>query len=88
MLRVKALPGIKAPLAHKPKSHIPADRYIEVEDSHYYSSMVRDGDLLQATDAQWAEQLAADAKAETDAIAADKKVRADAAKSAGATVTQ
>ena len=88
MLRVKAKPGIMAPLAHKPKSHIPSDRYIEVEDSHYYSSMVRDGDLETATDEQWAAQLAADAKAEAEAIAADKKARAEAAKAAGATVTQ
>ena len=88
MLRVKAVPGIKAPLAHKPKIHIPDDRFIEVEDNHYYRSMVRDDDLLEATDEQWAAQQAADAKMEADAIAVDKKARADAAKSAGATMTQ
>lgn len=88
MLRVRALPGIKAPLAHKPKTHIPDDRVIEVEDSHYYASMVRDGDLLIATDAEWAAQQTADSKAEADAIAAEKKARADAAKAASSAVTQ
>lgn len=75
MLRVKASPGIKAPLLHKPKSYICAERFIEVEDSHYYRSMVGDGDLVEATDAQWAEQQSADAKA---LAATEKKAKAEA----------
>lgn len=83
MPKVKAAPGIKAPLAHKPKSYITEDRIVEVEDSHYYTSMIKDGDLIVATDAEWSAQQAADAKAEADAIAAATKA-AKAAKSTDA----
>lgn len=85
MLTVKAVKGIKAPLAHKPKSYIPDDRFMEVEDSHYYRSMLFDGDLTEATAEEWATQQAEDAKAEAAAIAADKKVRDAAAKTAAKT---
>lgn len=87
MPRVKAAPGIKAPLAHKPKSYITDDRIVEVEDSHYYSSMIGDGDLLVATDEEWAAQQVADAKAEADAIKAAKAAAA-AEKPAAATNAQ
>lgn len=80
MLVVKAAPGIKAPLAHKPKSYITDARFVEVEDSHYYRSMVNDGDLIAATDVEWATQQDADAKAEAAAVAADKKAKTEAAK--------
>jgi hypothetical protein len=84
MLRVKAKPGIKAPLQHRPKIYIPDERFVEVEDSHYYRSMVSAGDLVEATDQEWAAQQEADAKAEAAAIAADKKAKAEAAKAAKA----
>lgn len=82
MLRVKAAPGIKAPLAHKPKSYISDERIVEVEDSHYYRSMISDRDLIEATDDEWDAQQSADAKAEAEAIAADKKAKAEVAKAA------
>lgn len=82
MLRVKAKPGIKAPFLHKPKTYIPDDRIVEVENCHYYKSMVVDGDLLLATDDEWAAQQEADVRAE---VIADKKARADASKAAKAT---
>jgi len=85
MLIVKAVKGIKAPLAHKPKSYIPDDRFMEVEDSHYYRSMVGDRDLVEATPDEWIAQQAEDAKAEAAAIAADKKAKAEAAKAAAKT---
>jgi hypothetical protein len=88
MLIVKAAPGIKAPLAHKPKSYITDARIVEVEESHYYTSMIKDGDLIVATDAEWAAQQDADAQAEADAIAAVKKTQAAAAKAAKATDAQ
>lgn len=88
MLTVKAAPGIKAPLAHKPKSYITEDRIVEVEDSHYYTSMIKDGDLIKVTDAEWEAQQAADAKAEADAIAEAKKTQAAAAKAAKSTDAQ
>lgn len=88
MLRVIAAPGIQAPLVHKPKSYITDGRIVEVEDSHYYNSMIKDGDLIVATNEAWQEQLDTDAKAEAESIAADKKARADAAKSAKSTDAQ
>lgn len=87
-MKVRSAPGIKAPLAHKPKSYITEDRIVEVEDSHYYASMVGDGDLLLATDAEWSAQQAADAKAEADAIAAAAKAQAAAEKAAKSTDAQ
>lgn len=81
---VKALPGIKAPLHHRPKVYIPEGRFIEVEESHYYRSMVNDGDLVEASDAEWAAQQQADADAEAAAAAADKKAKADAEAAAAA----
>lgn len=80
MLRVKAAPGIKAPLAHKPKSYIDDTRFVEVEDSYYYRSMINDGDLIEATDDEWSAQQDADDKAEAEAISADKKAKVEAAK--------
>lgn len=82
MLRVKAAPGMKIPLAHNHKDNIQAGRIIEVEESHYYRSMINDGDLLIATDAEWQAQQDADAKAEAEAIEADAKAKAAAAKAA------
>lgn len=82
MLRVKAAPGIKAPLQHKPKSYVSSERIVEVEDSHYYRSMINDGDLIQVTEEEWAAQQETDAKAEAVAVAADKKAKAEAAKAA------
>ena len=79
MLIVKAKPGIKAPLLHKPKNYIPEDRFIAVEDSHYYRAMLSDGDLVEATEQEWAAQQEADALAEAEAIAAAEKAKADAA---------
>jgi hypothetical protein len=72
-MQVKAKPGIKAPLHHRPKDYIPEDRFVQVEDSHYYQSMVRDGDLVEATPEQWAAQQQADAKAQAAAEKAAAK---------------
>jgi len=74
-MKIKAAPGIKAPYHNRPKSYIPDDRFVEVEDSHYYRCMVNDGDLVEATDAEWDVQLKADTEADTAAIAADKKAK-------------
>lgn len=84
MLKVKAAPGIKAPLEHKPKSYITSDRIVAVEDSHYYRSMINDGDLIKVSEDEWSAQQSADEKAEAAAISADKKAKAEAAKSAKA----
>jgi len=84
LLIVKAAPGMKIPLAHSHKQSIPEGRIIQVEDSHYYRSMITDGDLIEATDDEWQEQQKADAIAEADAIAADKKAKDVAAKAAKA----
>jgi hypothetical protein len=82
MLRVKAADGRKIPLEHNYKASIPAGRIVEVEETHYYKSMIGDGDLLVATNAEWAAQQDADAKAEADAVAADAKAKAATAKAA------
>ena len=79
-IKVKAKPGIKAPLHHRPKTHIPEHRFMEVEDSHYYRSMVKDGDLIEAKAEEWEAQQRAEAEAEAAAIAADKKAKAPVAK--------
>lgn len=71
MLRVRSAPGIKAPLLHKPKSYIAEACFVEVEDSHYYRSMINDGDLIEATDAEWTAQQDADAKVGAQFIAPD-----------------
>lgn len=71
-MKVKAVPGIKAPLLNKPGSFITPARIVEVEESHYYRSMVNDGDLIEATDKEWAAQQEADAKEEASAAAAAK----------------
>lgn len=87
MLRVKAKTGLKIPLEHSVKSSIPEGRIVAVEESHYYRSMVADGDLLLASEAEWQAQQDADAKAEADAVAADAKAKAAAAKAAKQTAT-
>lgn len=87
MFRVKAAPGLKIPLEHSHKSSIPAGRILEVEETHYYQAMLNDGDLIKATDEEWAAQQKADAKAEAEAIAADIKAKAAAAEAATAKKT-
>jgi len=82
MLKVKAAPGIKIPLEHSHQDSIPAGRIMQVEESHYYRSMILDGDLLEVSEAEWASQQEADAKAEADAIAADAKAKSAAVKAA------
>lgn len=84
MLLVKVAQGLKIPLEHSHKDSIPADRIVQVEETHYYKSMITDGDLLLATAEEWAVQQAADAKLEEEAIAADAKVKADAIAAAAA----
>lgn len=83
-MKVKAAPGIKAPILGKPKEYITGDRIHDVPNEHYYRVMVNDGDLIEASDKEWEAQCAADEKAVTDAVAADKKARAAAAKAASA----
>lgn len=91
-MQAKAKPGIKAPYHNRPKTYLPEDRFVEVEDSHYYRTMVKDGDLVEATEAEWAAQQKADAEAEAAALAeaqaaadaAAKKAKADAKKAAAA----
>lgn len=82
MLKVKAAPGIKIPLEYSHQDSIPPGRIMQVDDSHYYRSMINDGDLLEVSEAEWQAQVDADAKAEADAIAADAKVKAAAVKAA------
>lgn len=80
MLIVKAAPGLKIPLEHSHKNAIPEGRIVEVEDTHYYRSMITDGDLLTASADELKAQQDADAKAEAEAIEADAKAKAAAAK--------
>jgi hypothetical protein len=82
MLRVKAAPGLRIPLGHSIRDCIPEGRIVEVEETHYYQSMIKDGDLLLASNEEWVAQQEADAKAEEAAIAADTKAKAAAAKAA------
>lgn len=88
MLRVKAAPGLRIPLGHSIRDCIPEGRIVEVEETHYYQSMIKDGDLLLASNEEWVAQQGADAKAEEAAIAADAKVKAAEAAAAKAAAKQ
>ncbi|MFA5825842.1 MAG: hypothetical protein WC825_07705 [Gallionellaceae bacterium] len=88
MLSVKAAPGLKIPLGHSIKNCIPEGRIVEVEETHYYQSMIKDGDLLLASADEWAAQQDADAKAEAAAIDAAAKVKAAEAAAAKAAAKQ
>jgi hypothetical protein len=83
-MKVKSAPGIKVPVLGKPGQFIVETRIVEVPEEHYYRAMVNDGDLIEATDKEWEAQCAADEKALAEAVAADKKTKAAAAKAASA----
>lgn len=81
-MKVKAQKGMKIPFHHRPQEYIPEDRFVDVGDEPYYRFIANDGDLTEATDAEWAAQLQADAKAQADAQAAADAAAAKAAKAA------
>lgn len=82
-MKVKAAPGLKIPFHNRPQDYIPEGRFVDVGDEPYYRFIANDGDLTEATDAEWAAQVQADAEAQiaTEAAAA-KAVKAAAKASA------
>ena len=75
-----AAKGLKVPMEFKPRDYITDDAVFKVDDSAYYARRISDGDLVEAAQSEWQEQVDKQDEQEAAQIKAAETTKKKAAK--------